>query len=76
MDAPLNDSTVTEQRAVIRLLLLEVTKPAEIYRRMSAQYGVLHEPKSFYPWVDMFTQGRKFLINRDLGDQLKCLQKF
>ena len=39
MDAPLQDCTVEEQRGVVRFLWAEVVKPAEIHRRMLAQYG-------------------------------------
>jgi len=37
MDAPLQDSTIEEQRGVVRFLWAEGVKPVEIHRRMLAQ---------------------------------------
>jgi len=39
MDPPLQGCTIEEQRGVVRFLWAEGVKPAEIHRRMLAQYG-------------------------------------
>jgi len=39
MDAPPQDCTIEEQRGVVGFLWAEGVKPAEIHRRMLAQYG-------------------------------------
>jgi len=39
MDPPLQDSTIEEQRGVVRFLWTERVKPVEIHRLMLAQYG-------------------------------------
>ncbi len=59
VEAPLCESTFEEQRAVIRFLLSEKVKPAEIYRRMLAQYGPsCMNRSSFYAWTEKFRNGR------------------
>jgi len=39
VDAPLSDFTILEQRAVMTFLWTERIKPADMHRRISAQYG-------------------------------------
>jgi hypothetical protein len=39
MEAPLSESNISEQRAVIRSLWAERIKPSEIHRRMLVLYG-------------------------------------
>jgi len=59
MDAPLQDCTIEEQRGVVRFLWTEGAKPAEIHRRMSAQYGQsTMSQQKVYEWVERFISGR------------------
>jgi hypothetical protein len=39
VDTPLSDYTILEKRAVIRLFWVEWVKPADIHRKMVAEYG-------------------------------------
>lgn len=59
MAAPLFVCTKEEQRSVIRFLWSEGVKGAEIYRRLSSQYGdnVLPQ-RSVYEWMEQFRNGR------------------
>jgi hypothetical protein len=59
MAAPLSDCTIKEQHAIVRFLLAEGVKFAEIHRRMLAQYGArtMHQQK-IYKWIECFKEGR------------------
>ena len=53
-------SSVTEQRVIIKFLVKEGTKPAEIFKRLSVQYGKDTVSKStLYDWCKMFKEGRE-----------------
>jgi hypothetical protein len=55
-----SDCTVIEQRAVVRLLWAERVKPADIHRRILAQYGSVNctGHRNFYEWIARFKSGR------------------
>jgi hypothetical protein len=59
MAATLSESTIEEQRAVVRSLWAEGVKFAEIHCRMLAQYGVrtVHQ-REIYEWIERFKEGR------------------
>jgi hypothetical protein len=59
MDTPLSECTISEERAVIRLLWAEGIKPFEIHRRMLVQYGdKCIGQRKVYEWVEGFKNGR------------------
>lgn len=59
MASPLEDSTLVEQRSVIRFLLAEGEKPANIYSRMTKVYGESCMNRgNFYKWIEQFKNGR------------------
>ena len=60
MDAPLQDSTIEEQRGVVRGFFgLEGVKHVEMHRRMLAQYGQsTMSQRKVYGWVQRFKSGR------------------
>jgi len=53
MDASLQDSTIEEQRDVVRSLWAEGVKPVEIHRRILAQYGQnTMSQQKVYEWME------------------------
>jgi len=59
MDPPLQDSTIGEQRGVVRFLWAEGVTPVEIHRHMLAQYGQsTMSQRKVYEWVESFKSGR------------------
>jgi len=59
MDPPLQ-----EQRGVVRFLWAEGMKPAEIHRRMLAEYGQsTMSQRKVYEWVERFKLGRTLVTN-------------
>lgn len=59
MASSLEDCTLEEQRAVIRFLFSEGTKPSEIHSRMKRQYGKsCINRANFYKWIDRYKLGR------------------
>jgi hypothetical protein len=63
MAAPLALCSEEEQGAVIRFLWSEGVSGAEIYRRLSAQYGdsaLLR--RSVYEWIKKFKSGRTSMM--------------
>jgi len=78
MDAPLQDCTVEEQRGVVRFLWAEVVKPAEIHRRMLAQYGQsTMSQRKVYEWVERFKSGRTRVTDegRSVSHQHRAAEK-
>lgn len=58
--------TKEEQRAVIRFLCLEGVSGAEIYRRLSAQYGNSSlSRRSVYEWIEKFKSGRTSINHQE-----------
>ena len=59
MDAPLQDSTIEEQRGAVRFLWAEGAKTLEIHGRMLAEYGQsTMSQRKVYEWVERFKSGR------------------
>lgn len=59
MASLLENSTLVEQRSVIRFLLAEGEKPVNIYSRMTKVYGEhCLNRANFYKWVEQFKNGR------------------
>jgi len=66
MDSPLQECTIEEQRGVVRFLWAEGVKPAEIHRRMLAQYGQsTMSQRKVYEWVERFKSGRTPVTDED-----------
>lgn len=66
MSAPLSVCTEEEQRAVIRFLWSEGVLGAEIYRRLSDQYGDnCMSKRSVYHWIDHFKAGRTSVSHQE-----------
>lgn len=66
MAAPLSVCTKEEQRSVIRFLWSEGASGAEIYRRLSAQYGNSVLPqRSVYEWIEKFKNGRTSVTHEE-----------
>ena len=68
MDAPLQDCTIEEQRAVVRFLWAEGVKPVGIHRRMLAQYGQsTMSQRKVYDWVERFRSRRTCVTDGHSG---------
>ena len=66
MSARLSVCTKEEQRSVIRFLWAEGVKGAEIYARLSTQYGDKALPRqSVYEWIEMFKNGRTSVMDAE-----------
>ena len=53
------ESTLEEQRSVIKILLLEGEKPCHIFQRLQKSFSKGCIPRSiFYSWVSRFREGR------------------
>jgi len=58
IDAPLQDSTIEEQRGVVRFVWAEGVKPVKIHHRMLAQYGQsTMSQRKLYEWEERFKSG-------------------
>ena len=68
MEAPLQDCTIEEQRAVVRFLWAEGVKPVGIHRRMLAQYGQsTMSQRKVYGWVERFRSRRTCVTDGHSG---------
>ena len=76
MDAPLQDSTIEEQRGVVRFLRAEGVKPVEIHRRMWAQYeqSTMSQLK-VYEWVEKFKSGRTCVTDEGRSGRLSTSRR-
>ena len=61
-------SVAVEQRCVIKFLVKEKVKPAEIFRRLQAQYGEQTMSRTrVYEWCEQFREGRELVTNEAHG---------
>jgi histone-lysine N-methyltransferase SETMAR len=61
-------SATVEQRCVIKFLVKENVKPAEILRRLQAQYGEQTMSRAtVYEWCEQFREGRELVTNEAHG---------